>query len=254
MAYRRRATKRGGRRFFRRRRMRTTTEQGGRWERAFFNINNAQPISQVTPDAVQDAIKLVGGGSLIAPMVVAGSQAAAVARALEGPMRGYAVAAVQFDVDAWLDPGWAGPYANEYELYPFLVTRCGFSVFTQRLTSAYAPTNIPNYHLTQWPIEQSVAPTANNEDADYATRTHYHRAFTLAPSNVSSFALVDTIVTDPSDKKHFRFSRIVRIKRVIPDDYALFLGQWNQPLVASPGVQLNVTWEITGSLWYRMLW
>lgn len=253
MAYRRRAAKRGGRRFFRRRRMRTTTEQGGRWERAFFNINNAVPVSQVTPDAVQDAIKIVGGGSLIAPLATAGTQAAAVARALEGPMRGYAVAALQFDVDVWLDPGW-NLTAVELEGYPFVTVRGGFAVYTQRLTSAYSPTNIPNYHLSQWPIEQAAAPTNLNEDADYATRTHYHRAFTLAPSLVSTFNVVDFYVVDSNPHRHIRFSRIVKIKRVIPDDYALFFGMWNQPLVAPPGSTTNMTFEVTGSLWYRMLW
>lgn len=253
MAYRRGATKRRGRRFFRRRRMRTTTEQGGRWERAFFNINVAEPISQVTPDAVQDAIKIVGGGSLIAPLATAGTQAAAVARALEGPMRGYAVAALQFDVDVWLDPGWVLT-ANEFEGYPFATVRGGFAVYTQRLTSAYAPTNLPNYHLSQWPIEQSAPPTTLNEDADYATRTHYHRAFTLAPHFVSTFAVADFFATISNDKQHIRFSRIVKIKRVIPDDYALFFGLWNQPLVAPPAGQDFMTFEITGSLWYRMLW
>lgn len=253
MAWNRRRRRGGGRRFFRRRRrIRQTTESGsGRWERAYFDFLVDQPIA-IGGAVTQDAVKCVGGGSFLDAVSSAGTQAAIIARVLSGPIKGFDVLALTFDLEAMVDPGFSTLTANEPQPLSFDSTHCGFALYTQRLTSAYTPSNLPNYHLSQWPINATTN-DASNEDADYSIRTHTHRAFTLAPDTATTWALAGDVASVYPRFPRFRQSFRVKIKRRLTDDYALFFGFWNRPY-ADGGDQNNVFWRLTGSLWYKMIW
>lgn len=250
MAWSRRATKRGGRRriFRRRRGMRPTTEAGARYERCHFNFGVDQPISPIG-DPISDAVQLIGGASMTTAMSAAGAEALAVARMLQKPLRDFQVVAVQYDLEAVIDNGLV-----TVGTFPAAQTvQCGHAIYTQRLDDQATPGPIalPPYWLSQWPVNQGV--TGNDvftEDLDYATRTHFHRAFTLAPHLSNQVSETGFVIVDGWPR--FRFSNLVRIKRALPDQYALFAGFWNNSPFNTALFSTAVNWYMTGSLWYKM--
>jgi len=240
-----RGRRRGGRRFFRRRsRYRPTTEQGGRLERCHFNFLVDQPSDNITGGVTSDIVMLVGGASLLGALTPFGTQAAAVARLMQNPLRHYDVETVVFDLDCQLDPGSVSPglvYSETLTL--------GFAVNTQRLDGAGAPVTLPPYWESQWPVNQGSGLLSTNEDLDYGTRTHLQRAFALSSHCINTGPNDDSVVLPGRPWRSF-YNR-VRIKRRISDDFGLFLQFWNRGEPFAPGVE-NVQWRVSGSLWYRM--
>jgi len=245
------AFKRRGRRMFRRvrrGRMRPTTEAGARFQRCHFNLGVTVPVSPIG-DPVRDAVQVVSGQSLQSLGGGGATQALAVARVLQNPLKDYEVVALQFDVEAVADPGTVIAGSD-------LITQtfqAGFAVYTQRIDVNGAPVALPPYHLSQWPVNQDVSGfAADNEDRDYATRTHFHRAWSMAPH------IRNQVASDPGfwvvepGWPRFRFSRTVRIKRRIGDQHGVYFGLWT---FGAGGVSFftdNVFFIITGSLWYKM--
>jgi len=248
MAWKRRRFRGGGgrrRRFVRR--MRPTTEQGSRYERCHFNFGVAAEISP-SGNPSSDAIQLVGGNSLLGSLVGFGTQAAAVARLLQNPLKDFEVLALSFDVEAILLPGTTADFTDYDNTY----VQAGFAIYTQGLDADQAPTTLPPYWLSQWPVNASSGLTTFNEDTDYATRTHFQRAFTLAPHGLVDITVDPVFEVVVPGWPHYRQSKTVRIRRKLSDKYALFWGNWAFH-EAAPGLQSDgIRWLVNGSLWYRM--
>jgi len=257
MAWPRRAHKRGGRkRFFRRRRssFRPTTEEGGRLERCYFNVGVDQPVSNLPATPVYDAIMLASPASLSGALGAAGAQAVAVGRLLQVPLRDLSVAALVFDAECVLSPGLfdGGPPAGLVD-WNNLALQIGLAIYTQRLDEAGAPTGLPVYDQTQWPVNQTDGWSDAVEDTDYATRTHFHRAGTLAPDVTGYYSSDPLAAYLRPGWSRFRTSVRVQIKRRISDDYGLFLGFWNKtPPTSIIPTGGSAFWRVTGSMWYRM--
>lgn len=257
MAYRRGSMKSRGRRrtrFFRRRRgFRPTTEEGGRLERCYFNFGVDQPISNIPNTPVKDAIMLASPASLSGALGAAGSQAVAVGRLLQVPLRDLSVAALVFDLECIMSPGVEeipGSPTSDINLF---VAQAGFAVYTQRLDDAGEPVALPAYERTQWPVNQTDGFLDQVEDTDYATRTHFHRAFTLAPDLVNYTTIDPVFAVVRPGWSRFRTSVRVPVKRRISDQYGLFLGFWTfTPAVSVISTGTTAFWRVTGSLWYRM--
>lgn len=247
MPYRRRRMNGGGRRrFFRRRRggTRPTTEQGARVERCHFNFLIDQPIDD-SGLVNSDAIMLVGGQSLLGALGGFGTQAAAVARAMQLPLRYYEVKGLVLDISCYMDP------ALTVSLPASEVIQVGWAVNTQRLDQSGAPTFLPSYWESQWPVNQTsgLAAAGLNEDRDYATRTHVLRAGTLA-SNVIVTSVGDTDLLVPGPWNRSWYSRL-KVRRQISDEFGLFFQTWNIGAPNGPN-NLNCVWRVVGSLWYKM--
>lgn len=193
--------------------------------------------------------------SLVEGLSAAGTQAAAVARVLALPVRDLSVSGLTFDVEVQLSPGVAiAANPDAYFDMNTLVIQAGFAVYTQRLDADGAPVNLPVYDLSQWPINSTTGFTDAVQDNDYSTRTHFHRAFALAPDTVE-IPTIDPVqyITRPG-YKHFRFSSRVKIGRRISDNYGLFLGFWVKtpsPLWADDS-STSCFWRVTGSMWYKL--
>lgn len=241
----------GGRRFFRRRRgLRPTTEQGGKVERCHFNFRLDQ---ELTPGGgpVSDIIQIVGGRSLLGGLEAFGTQAEAVARMLQNPLRDFAVLAVHFDIVAFLSPGFVSIPAGDASLdYLEQYTQAGFAVNTQRLDGDGAPVTVPPYWLSQWPVNLTSGLTGFEEDLDYGTRTHFMRTGALAPHFVPEQGENARPTIDGFPR--LSISKTVRVKRRISDDYALFFQFWNSNTGATTLESASIIWNVTGSLWYRM--
>lgn len=249
-----------GRRFFRRRRgFRQTTEAGSRIERCHFNIGVDQPISNIPGAPTYDAVMLASPESLVEGLTAAGSQAAAVARVLALPVRDLSVSGLTFDVEVQLSGGTArnpNPVAVAPVDWNTLVIQAGLAVYTQRLDTDGQPIGLPVYDLSQWPINATTGFSDAVQDNDYATRTHFHRAFALAPDLIQHTTIDPVFDVVLPGYKHYRFSQRVRIGRRISDNYGLFLGFWVKtpsPLFADNlGGATNAFWRVTGSMWYKM--
>jgi len=255
-----RGRRRGGRRFFRRRRgFRPTTEAGSRIERCYFNLGVDQPIAGIPGSPTYDAIMVASPQSLVEGLTAAGTQAAAVARVLALPVRDLSVSGFAFDVECQLGPGTAFNETQGGTVFVdwnTLVIQAGFAVYTQRLDSDGAPVNLPVYDLSQWPINATTGFTDAVQDNDYTTRTHFHRAFALAPDVIYELTTDPFTASESTGYKHFRFSCRVKVGRRISDNYGLFLGFWNKtpsPLFANAlGGTDSVFWRVTGSMWYKL--
>lgn len=246
----------GGRRFFRRRRgFRQTTEQGARIERCNFNFGVDQPISSFPGTPQHDLVMAASPQSLINGLTGAGSQAAAVARVLALPIRDLSVSGFVLDVDAVLSGG-----TNNNDTLADLdlnttIIQCGFAIYTMRLDSNGEPVTTPAYERSQWPINTEGF-NDDTEDNDYATRTHFHRSFTLAPDEAKLHGVDPAFWTHRGRWPHYRERVRVKIKRRISDNYGLFFGFWNltpSPLYADQfGGSESVFWRLNGSMWYKL--
>jgi len=246
----------GGRRFFRRRRgFRPTTEAGARIERCYFNLGVDQPVAVTPGTPTYDAIMLASPQSLVEGLQVAGSQAAAVARVLQLPVRDLSVSGLTFDVTCTLSEG---TFVSATGAPPVDINaktiQCGLAIYTQRLDASGVLTNLPVYDLSQWPINGTDGFLDATEDLDYATRTHYHRAFTLAPNQVVSASSDPVFQYVVHHNEQYRFSAKVRVGRRISDSYGLFLGFWVKtpgPVWDDAGAE-SALWRVTGSMWYKL--
>jgi len=246
----------GGRRFFRRRRgFRPTTEAGSRIERCYFNVGVDQPIGDVPNAPTYDAIMLASPQSLVEGLLSAGSQAAAVARVLQLPVRDLSVSGLTFDVSVTLSGGtFESPNGAGAADINTKTVQCGLAIYTQRLDASGAPTNLPVYDLSQWPVNGTDGFSDATEDLDYATRTHYHRATTLAPNQLAT-PIIDPIVQIfIPGRPNTGWSARVKVGRRISDSYGLFLGFWVKPPnpVWSNEGATSAFWRVTGSMWYKM--
>lgn len=250
--------RRRGRRFVRRRGFRQTTEAGARIERCHFNLGVDQPISNIPSAPTYDAVMLAGTASLSEGLAPAGTQAQAVARVLALPLRSIDVSGLTFDVECQLSSGTAVNDTPGAELDTnTTVIQAGFAVYTQRLDGSDAPVVLPPYDLTQWPVNSTSGFTDATQDNDYATRTHFHRAFALAPHELQLVTVDPAFYVLKPQYPHYRFSAKVRVKRKLSDNYALFFGFWVKtpgPLLADLGGIDSAFWRVTGSLWYKMRW
>lgn len=246
----------GGRRFFRRRRgFRPTTEAGARIERCYFNLGVDQPISNIPGAPTYDAVMVASPQSLVEGLSAAGSQAAAVARVLALPVRDLSVSGLTYDVEVVLSPGTDINDSLAVLDQNTTVIQCGFAIYTQRLDADGAPVNLPVYDLSQWPINSTTGFTDAVQDNDYTTRTHFHRAFTLAPNEQKLVAVDPVFYVFRQGWSRFRFSGRTKIGRRISDNYGLFLGFWVKtpsPLFADLGGTDSAFWRVTGSMWYKL--
>lgn len=256
MAYRRGRMGRGRKRFFRSRgrRIRPTTEAGtGRrsFERCQFTFGLDQSVASAG-NATYNLVVAASGQSMIEPMSVAGSQAAAVARMLQTPLRGIEVLAIQYRCTAHLSPGLMD--TSNFHLAPFngdlynTTLLVGHDLITQRLDTVADPVAASSSLDSQWPVNQA-SPSGSNEDVDYALRTHFHDTRILRP--VLYFADDGPIAAEG----HVAAEFVVRTKlrRRLGDDVGLFFQFANLPNVAA-SISGNVFWTVSGSLWYRMAW
>lgn len=260
MAYRRGRGYGRGRRFFRRRRrgIRPSTEAGtGRrsFERCRFTYAFEQSISTTTNTHTDSAVLAISGAAMISPLSAAGTEAAAVARLLQQPIKGYEVLAIQYDVDGRLTPGWdsdsvltnpnvAGDLYNTGVLL-------AHTLYTQRL-GVGGSIVAPEASLeSQWPVYQGQ-PTTDEEDYDFALRTHFHRARYVTPhladDGDGSWRL--GIPGEPV----WRTSVKAKLRRRLGDNQGLFFGFSNRTNVAYAPSGRTAVWTVSGSLWYRIAW
>lgn len=233
--------RRFSRSFKRRGRIRPTTESGGRWERAYFNLGLTQ--DSINANAVQDGLLITGATALTNALAEQDPTLEPVGRLFQHPLRFYEVLAVQFDWQVWL----GRPYASVDTDLGLKVTQVGIAVYTQRVDSGGSPVTLPPFHLSQWPVNQSTGLVGGSEDDDYATRTHFSRAGSLAP-NTPAINVEAREGVSPNGGIAWRGFTKVRVRRRISDEYSLFLGLWNLGGLDSDTVQ----WFVNGSLWYRM--
>lgn len=181
-----------------------------------------------------------------------GTQAAAVARMLQNPLRDFEVVALVFDVEAILLDGTYQGDLGQLQDYDDEWVQCGFAINTQRLDGDGAPVTVPPYWQSQWPVNQDSGLTQFNEDEDYAIRTHFSRAFTLAPHCVSPTAADPAFWVTIPGWPRYRQSVRVKVKRRLGDQHGLFWQSW-QFHEAAPGLASNgVRYLVNGSLWYKM--
>lgn len=231
--------------------MRQTTEQGSRYERCNFNFGVAAEVSP-SGAPTSDSIQLVGGNSMLGALTGFGTQSAAVARMLQNPLRDIEVLAMVFDVTAILLPGVEVPILSDFVDYDNTYVQAGYAIYTQRLDVDGAPDSLPPYWLSQWPVNQASGLTGFNEDRDYATRTHLHRSFALLPHQVLAVTIDPVESVTVPGQPFFRRSERLRLRRRLPDQYALFWGNWAFH-DAAPGLGSDgIRWLVQGSLWYRM--
>lgn len=194
--------------------------------------------------------------SLVEGLTAAGSQAAAVARVLALPVRDLSVSGLTLDVECVLSSGTAVNDTPGAELdLNTTVIQCGFAIYTQRLDADGQPVNLPVYDLSQWPVNATTGFTDAVQDNDYATRTHFHRAFTLAPDEQKLVTIDPAFYLVKSRWPHYRFSIRTKVGRRISDNYGLFLGFWVKtpsPLLADLGGIDSAFWRVTGSMWYKL--
>lgn len=231
--------------------MRPTTEQGARWERCNFSFGFINDVSP-TGSPQSNAIQLISGQSMIAGMTGAGTEAVAVARMLQLPLRDFEVKALVMDVHAYPLPYLQDAGADFTPDAGNETVQCGLAVYTQQLDANGAPSTLPPYWLSQWPVNVNAPPTQFEEDRDYATRTHLSRTFVLRPHYAWS-AISDPFnyVLVPGRIDHSSYIKL-RINRKFGDKYGLFFGTWTSNPGVS-GMDTNaIQFLVNGSIWYKM--
>lgn len=236
-----------GRRMFRRRKgFRATTEQGGRLERCHFNFLVDHPVDPGGSFSA-DLVRLAGAGAVIETLAGFGTQAAAVGRLLQNPLKGFDVDTIIMDVSATMDAGVTSSATPASE-----TLRVGWAINTIRTDPDGIPAAAVPFWESQWPVNSGGGGLSSaNEDQDFATRTHVARSGNLQ-NNVIVTTVGDQDVLVPGRATSHWYSR-TRIKRHLGDTHGLYFQVWSLGAPFSPGID-SVIWHVTGSMWYRLKW
>jgi len=237
-----------------RNRIRPTTEAGTSrraFERCQFTFGIDHEIGP-NANASYDLVAVISGQAMIEPMSIAGTQAAAVARMLQNMQKGYDVLAIQYHVHSVLSPGQlsenafiASPFNSDIANTTVMLTH---DLITQVVDTTGSPVSASVSLDSQWPVNQSIAPTSATEDADYALRTHFHDTRLVSPHIIEA----ESGFTLPG-RPYCEWSVRSRIRRRIGEKVGLYLQFGNLGGLGTLNGS-TVFHRVSGSLWYRTSW